>query len=37
MKKRLERIGLIVFLLIILWNNFCYADFHNIFFYTTYI
>ena len=26
MKKRLERIGLIVFLLIILWNNFCYAD-----------
>ena len=26
MKKRLERIGLIVFLLSILWNNFCYAD-----------
>lgn len=26
MKKRLERIGLIVFLLIILWNNFCHAD-----------
>ena len=26
MKKRIERISLIVFLLIILWNNFCYAD-----------
>ena len=26
MKKRLERISLIGFLLIILWNNFCYAD-----------
>ena len=26
MKKRIERISLIGFLLIILWNNFCYAD-----------